>query len=123
MSINRSNTLDSVYSAANRTDIVSNDIPVPLLGVEANGESSNLSGCLGSSRGSKDGREANKGRNDVADFGENLGVGVLAERSVHFEETVSGHSTGVDYSLGNSLVIAVKVTMNQERSQGKLGVV
>jgi hypothetical protein len=88
-------------------DIISNQIPVSLLGIEFGCEPAHIANSIGTAAASKDGGEADKDWSGTGCICEHFGVGNVFETLIKLERPEGARTTGVDYSLGNSFMIEV----------------
>ena len=99
--------LDRVLDEEDR-DVVADEVPVALLGVELHGEAADVAGQVGRALAAGDGREAHEGRRLLAGPLEQVGPGDVGERLVVLEVAVGPEAAGVDDALGDALVVEVE---------------
>jgi hypothetical protein len=75
--------------------------PVSLLGVEPDGESSNVSDGISRSSRSSNGGKSSEDRSGARGVVENSSLGELRDRGVELESSVGSDSSGVNDSLGD----------------------
>ena len=93
-------------------EVVADEIPVAVLGVELDGEAARVAGGLGGVAAAGDGGEADGEVGALALLLEQLGAGVLrdrlvADRAVRLEVAVGDDAAGVDDALGDALAVEV----------------
>ena len=94
-------------------DVVANEIPVTLLCVELGGETTDITNSVGTAPAAEDGREAHKDGGLARGIGKDLGHCEVFGALVDSELAKGTAATGVDYSLGDSLVIEAHDLMTQ----------
>ena len=99
--------LDGVLDEEHR-DVVADEIPVALLGVELDGEAADVAGQVERALVAGDGREAHEHRGPLAGPLEQVGSGDVGQRLVGLEEAVGAEPAGVDDPLGDALVVEVE---------------
>ena len=99
--------LDRVLDEEDR-DVVADEVPVALLGVELDGEAADVAGQVGRALVAGDGREADERRRLLALALEEVGPGDVGERAVVLEVAVDAEAAGVDDALGDALVVEVE---------------
>ena len=99
--------LDRVLDEEDR-DVVADEVPVALLGVELDGEAADVAGEVGRALAAGDGREADEDRGLLALALEEVGPGDVGERLVVLEVAVGAVAAGVDDPLGDALVVEVE---------------
>ena len=107
-------------------DVVADEVPVPLLGVELHGEAADVAGEVGRALAAGDGREADEDGRLLALALEEVGPGDVGERLVVLEVAVGAVAAGVDDPLGDALVVEVEdllaeVEVFQERRAAGTG--
>jgi hypothetical protein len=102
-------------------DVVTDEIPVALVRVELDGESTNVPGRIGRAAFAEHRREPHEHRRLLADFGEERGAGELGDRVGTFEDAVRRGAARVDDALGNPLVVEVRdlFTQNEVFEEGR----
>ena len=88
-------------------DVVADQVPVALVGVELHREAADVAGGVGRAALAEDGREPHEHRRPLADLGEQRRAGELGERLGALEVAVRRRAAGVDDPLGDALVIEV----------------
>jgi hypothetical protein len=96
--------LDRILDEENG-DVVANDIPVALRGVELQGKATSVTDGVRATTASKNCRETLEHGSGASRVREHLGAGVLLQTLVHLEGTKGTGATGVDDTLGNALVV------------------
>ena len=99
--------LDRVLDEEDR-DVVADEVPVALLGVELHGEAADVAGEVGRALAAGDGREPDEDRRLLALALEQVGAGDVGERLVVLEVAVGPVAAGVDDPLGDALVVEVE---------------
>ena len=99
--------LDRVLDEEDR-DVVADEVPVALLGVELHGEAAHVAGEVGRALVAGDGGEADEDRRLLALALEEVGPGEVGERLVVLEVAVGAVAAGVDDALGDALVVEVE---------------
>ena len=99
--------LDRVLDEEDR-DVVADEVPVALLGVELHGEAAHVAGEVGRALAAGDGREADEDGRLLAGALEEVGPGDVGERLVVLEVAVRPEAAGVDDALGDALVVEVE---------------
>jgi hypothetical protein len=89
-------------------DVVADEIPVALIGVELHRESANIASRVGRAPLAEDRREAHKDRRLLAYLREERRPRDIRERLGALEETVGRRPARVDDALGNALVVEVR---------------
>lgn len=92
--------------------VVADEVPVAVLGLEPDGEAARVPGDLGRIAPPDDRREADHDRRALALGLEQLGPGVgrgwfVTDRPVRLEDAVGDETPGVDDALGDPLPIEV----------------
>ncbi len=88
-------------------DVVADQIPVALVGVELHRESAHVARSVGRASLAKDGREAHEHRGLLAYLSENCGLRVFAQLAGALEEAVCRRAAGMNDALGDALMIEV----------------
>ena len=99
--------LDRVLDEEHR-DVVADDVPVALLGVELDGKAAHVARQVDGTLAAGDGREPHKGRGSLAGALEQIGAGVFRERLVVLEETMRAVAARVNHPLRNALVVEME---------------
>ena len=99
--------LDRVLDEEHR-DVVADEVPVALLGVELHREAAHVAGEVGRALVAGDGREAHEDRRLLARALEEVGAGDVGERLVGLEVAVGAEAAGVHDALGDALVVEVE---------------
>ena len=89
-------------------DVVADQIPVALVGVELHGEAADVARGVGRAALAEHGREAHEHRRLLAGLGEQRGARVLRQSLVALEVAVRRRAARVDDALGNALVVEVR---------------
>ena len=89
----------------NDRHVVADEVEVPLLRVELDGEAADVARQIARSAGAGHRREANEDRRPEGGILKELGLGVPRERLVDLEEAMGARAAGMDHALGNALVI------------------
>jgi len=89
-------------------DVVADEVPVPLLGVELGGEAPDVPGQVGRALAAGDGREPDEDGGLLPLALEEVGPGDVGERVVVLEIAVGPEASGVDDPLGDPLVVEVE---------------
>ena len=89
-------------------DVVADEVPVPLLGVELHREAADVAGEVGRALAAGDGGEADEDGRLLALALEEVGAGDVGERPVVLEVAVGPVAAGVDDPLGDALVVEVE---------------
>ncbi len=87
--------------------VVSDEVPVALLGVELDGEAADVARGVGRPALADDGREAHEDGRSLADLGEGRRLRVLGDVGGALEVAVRGRAARVDDALGDALVVEV----------------
>ena len=87
--------------------VVSGHVPVALLSVELDGETTGIAGSIGGTLLASDGGETGEERSALADTVQELGLGVLGDVVGDLEVTVGSSTLGVDNTLGDTLAVKV----------------
>ena len=103
----RSGNLIGVLDEEDR-DVVADEVPVALLGVELHGEAADVAGQVGRALAAGDGREPDEDRRLLALSLEEVGPGDVGERLVVLEVAVCAEAAGMDDALGDALVVEVE---------------
>lgn len=93
--------------------VVSDHVPVTLLGVELDGETTGIAGSIGRTLLTSDGRETGEERGALADTVQELGLGELGDVVGNLKVTMGSSSLGVDNTLGDTLTVKVGQLINQ----------
>jgi len=88
--------------------VVSDDVPVALVRIELQGESSDVALRVGGAALAGYGREAREHLGLLADLGEDAGLGVLGDVMCHGEGAEGSGTLGVHAPLGDDLAIEVR---------------
>jgi len=92
-------------------EVVADEVPVPVLGIELDGEAAWVTSRLRGVPTSRDRREAQgdiRARALLEHLGAGeLGDGLVAPRARSLEVAVGGHPAGVHHSLGDALTVEV----------------
>ena len=99
--------LDRVLDEEDR-DVVADEVPVALLGVELDREAAHVARQVGRALVAGDRREAHERLGLLARPLEEVGAGHVAERLVGLEEAVRAEAAGVHDPLGDALVVEVE---------------
>ena len=105
--------LDGVLDEEHR-DVVADQVPVALFGVELHGEAPHVARRVDRSGPAGHGREPHEHRGLLADLGEHFGGGVLRERLGELEEAVHAGGARVHDTFGNALVVEVRDLVAQD---------
>ena len=95
-------------------DVVADQIPVALVGVELDGEAAHVARRIGRAALAEDGREAHEDRRLLAGLGKERGARELPERSGALEEAVRRRAARVHDPLGDTLVVEVRDLLAQD---------
>jgi len=82
-----------------------NNIPVALLGVEADSKATDVADRVGRATRAADGREAEEDGRLTRGVVEDAGLGELGDRRVELEGAVGGGTPGMDDALRDALVV------------------
>jgi hypothetical protein len=93
--------------------VVSDHVPVTLLSVELDGESTGIAGSICGTLLTSDSREASEERGALANAVQELGLGVLADVVGDLEVTMGTSTLGMDDTLGNALAVKVRKLVNE----------
>jgi len=96
--------LDGVLDEKDR-HVVTNDIPVALLGVELHGETTDIANSVGRATATKNGGKSEEERGKARGFSEDLCAGHVGQGLLQSESTKGSGTTGVDNTLWNTLVV------------------
>ena len=99
--------LDRVLDEEHR-DVVADQVPVALLGVELHREAAHVARQVGGPLVPGDGGEADEDGRALAGALEQVGAGEVGQRLVVLEEPVRAVAAGVDHALGDALVVEVE---------------
>ena len=88
-------------------DVVADEIPVALVGVELHGESADIARGVRRATLPRHGREAHENRGALARLGEDRRAGEIRKGLIALEIAVRGRSARVHDALGNALVVEV----------------
>ena len=99
--------LDRVLDEEHR-DVVADEVPVALLGVELDREAAHVAGQVERALAAGDGREADERRGPLAGPLEEVGPGEVGQRLVGLEVAVGAVAAGVHDALGDALVVEVE---------------
>ncbi len=99
--------LDRVLDEEHR-DVVADQVPVALPGIELDREPAHVAGQVGRSRVASHGREADERRGAQASLAEHVGPGDVGQRLVALEVPVGAVAAGVHHPLGDPLVVEVE---------------
>lgn len=86
-------------------NIVSDDIPVTLIGIELQSKSTDITNGIGRTSRSKNSRETNKHRSSAGGIVQDIGTGELGDRSVELEVAMDTSATGVDNTFRNTFMV------------------
>lgn len=86
-------------------NVVSDHVPVTLFGVHLQSKSTDISDGVGGTSASKDGGESQKDGCLAGRICENAGRGQLRDGLMESKGTKGTSTSGVDHSLGNTLMI------------------
>ena len=86
-------------------NVVADQVPVPFVGVELDGESANVARGVGGAALAEHRREPHEDRRLLACLGEHRGAGDVGQRLVTLEVAVRRRPARVDDPLGNALVV------------------
>ena len=89
-------------------DVVADDVPVALLGVQLDGEAAYVPGEVEGTLAAGDGGEADERGGLLTGALEQVGGGEVRQRLVGFEESMCAVPAGVDDALRNPLVVEVE---------------
>ena len=103
----RSGNLIGVLDEEHR-DVVADEIPVPLLRVELDGEPPDVTGQVGGALVAGHRREPDEDRRPLSRPLEQVGPGDVGERLVRLEEAVRAEASGVDHPFGDALVVEME---------------
>ncbi len=93
--------------------VVANHVPVAFLGVELQGEAADIALCIGGAALAGDGREPRQHRRLLADFREDLGLGVAGDVMGDGEGPMGSRPLGVHATLRNDLAMEVGQLFDQ----------
>ena len=99
--------LDRVLDEEHR-DVVADDVPVALLRVELDRETTHIAGKVGRALGAGDGRETDEGRRLLAGALEDVGARVFGKRFVGLEKAVCTVAARMHHPLGDALMVEVE---------------
>src|SRR5688572_11114639 len=94
--------------------VVADQIPVTLIGIELDGESTYVAGRVLRSTLTGNGRKTDEYRRDFASGVEQRGARIALERAIRLEETMRTRATRVNNALGDALVIEVGNLLAQD---------
>ena len=106
--------LDRVLDEEHR-DVVADQVPVPLPGVELGREPADVAGQVGGPLVPGDGGEPDERRRAQARLAEDVGPGDVGQRLVVLEVAVRAVTAGVDHPLGDPLVVEVEDLLPEVR--------
>jgi hypothetical protein len=98
--------LDGILNKEDR-NVVSDEIPIPLLRVELDSETSDVAGRVDRAGASGYRRDSREQGRLYAHLAQDLGACVFRQRLLELEESVRARSTRVHNPLGNALMIEV----------------
>ena len=96
--------LDGVLDEKDR-DIVPDEVEIPLLRIELDGEAADVTREVARSTGARHRREANEDGRPERGILKERGLGVPRERLVNLEVAMGAGAARMDHALGNPLVI------------------
>ena len=99
--------LDGVLDEEDR-DVVADEIPIPLLRVELDGEAADVASKVERALVAGDGREADEHRHLLTRTLEQIRPGQFGQRLVGLEEAMGAEAAGVDDPLRDPLVVEVE---------------
>ena len=99
--------LDGVLDEEDR-DVVADKVPVAFLGIELDGEATDVAGEVERALVAGDGGEADEHRGPLAGPLEQVGPGEVGQRLVRLEEPVGAEASGVDDPFGDPFVVEVE---------------
>ncbi len=107
-------------------DVVADEVPVALVGVELHGEPPDVPGSVRRAARSEHRREAHEGPRDGARVGEDACARDLGQRLVELEAPMGTGPPSVHHPLGDPLVIEVgdllpQVVVLEERGSARVG--
>src|SRR6266404_7135697 len=86
-------------------DVVADQIPVTLVSVKFNRETSHIAHRIGRAAFSDYGRKAHKDRCAFASLSKKRCSSIFLKRLIAFEIPMGGRTSGMDYALGYTLVV------------------
>ncbi len=89
-------------------DVVADDVPIALLGVELDGEAAHVAREVGRALVAGDSREPHEGFGLLARPLEQIGLADVGERFARLEEAMSPEAAGVHDALGDSLMVEME---------------
>ncbi len=104
--------LDRVLDEEHR-GIVADQVPVAFLGIEAQREATRVTLGVGAAFLAADGREAQEYRGGLADFREQLRLGVGTQVMGDGKAAVGAGALGMDHALGSALAVEVLQLFDQ----------
>lgn len=96
-------------------NIVADDIPIALIGVELCGEASNISHCVCTASTALHGGKADEGGGGTGGVGQDFGGGDIFQALEELEVTMGTGTSSVDDSLWNTLMVEA---VNLGKGQG-----
>ena len=99
--------LDGVLDEKDR-DIVADEVPVSLFGIELHGKPAHVTRCIDRTRAAGDRREPGKDRDLLALALEQVSARQVGQRLIGFERTMRRGASGVNDAFRDPLVIEVK---------------
>ena len=93
--------------------VVADHVPVPVLGVEAQGEAAHVALRIRRAALTGDRREPQEGLALVADLAEDLGAGIVGNVVVDGQRAVGAGALGVHRALGDALAVLVRQLLEQ----------
>ena len=104
--------LDCVLNEEDR-DVVADEIPVSLLGVELDCEAADVAGEVGGSLAAGDGREPYEGGRPPPGLLEKMRSGDIGKGLVVLEEPVDTEAPGMNHPLGDTFVVEVEDLLSE----------
>lgn len=86
-------------------NVVAHDIPIALLSVEFDGETSHVSHCIGAASRPEDGRKSKEDRCGSRSVGQNPSTGHVFGAFVELEDSECTGTASMSYLFGNTLVV------------------
>ena len=111
------NEIRKFHRVLNEEDgnVVADQIPIALIGIELDRETSHIAHGIRRAAFANDGREAHEDRCPLAGFGEQRCSGIFLKRVVAFEIPVCGRTAGMDYALRYTLVVKMGDLLAQNK--------
>jgi hypothetical protein len=89
-------------------DVVADDVPVALLGIELDSEAAHVSGQIRRALVAGDGGEANEGFGLLARPLEQVGLGDVGKRLIRLEKPMGAEAPRVDHTLGDAFMVEME---------------